>query len=299
MVYHWICTLAEGFRARKLVSTILSAALLVSSLCAGQALSFLQGDEPLLDAAEVQQLRLSYPQELELMESMGGITINEIGEDDLEMMKSVAISELDRADCAFSKLMSEIARMLTEKRFFHQLSAFSNPGVYAENVSVTLYRAHGPLRGEYITEVAAGAGQYAVTGSVTVGLDGGELFDGVTLSAGASASAPYSVTSPPDSTVLCSGEVATHRIAVGVFYAAIIRVSYDLVTDCTGTTQHFDYYIADQDTAAAACYTMLASIGIPTYVESAGQNTAAAYADLSEYQTRLEEDPAAVLTPSC
>ena len=89
------------------------------------------------------------------------------------------------------------------------------------------------------------------------------------------------------------------RIAVGVFYAAIIRVSYDLVTDCTGTTQHFDYYIADQDTAAAACYTMLASIGIPTYVESAGQNTAAAYADLSEYQTQLEEGPAAVLTPSC
>ena len=299
MLYRWIRTLAGGVQGRKWVSTVLSAALLVSSLCAGKALSLFQGDEPLLDAAEVRQLRLSYPREVERMESLGGIAMDEIGEDELETIKSVVISNLDCPDYAFSEFLSEIARMLTEKRFLHQPAAVSGLDTGTENVTVTLHRAYGPLRGEYITEVTACSGQYGEAGRVTIGLDDGALFDGVTLSFGASASADYSVRSPAYDKTLCSGEVVTHRIAAGVFYAAIIRISYDLVDDGTGAAQHFDYYIVDQDTADTVCYTMLASIGIPTYVESADQNTVASYADLSVYQTRLEEDPAAVLAPSC
>lgn len=140
-------------------------------------------------------------------------------------------SEADAFD--FSGFMTEIALIMNAD----------------EDISV--YQAYGPLKGYYIRHIPNGS---ALGIDDKIVIEKGQSIADVSLNQKLERTYHFSGKGPSDGTVLVDGQRATHNTYFKILYGTILH------------SERNGYFI-DENTAYLADYSVLSSIGTPSYVE--------------------------------
>lgn len=142
------------------------------------------------------------------------------------------------------------------------------------------------MRGVHVVDLPVGAAE-AVSGTMPVGVSAGDEVSGVTLARSLFTRFSYTVSGPADGTKLSSGNTATHQTALGVLYGTIIKSVYE-----SGRTgERIVTYYVEASSAIAQDYTILAAIGVPTYVNKADAGGVVRFSDPLALRDTIKEEP--------
>ena len=187
--------------------------------------------------ASASELFETYARELAFVETCSNIDI----------IKYIAAINHKNSAYNFSAMMTALALACAEARAYSN-DLYSSSGTSSAGVAVLA--SNSILGGMHLRDVAVGA--TTTTGySATFSMEVGSEVLGITLGGSFSQEFSYSVAGPSEGQVLNNGAQVTHRTAFAALYGTIIK-------------ENGRNYI-DPDTAVVINYTILASIGTPTY----------------------------------
>lgn len=145
------------------------------------------------------------------------------------------------------------------------------------NNAVTVLAANDILAGKHIRDVTAGA-TATITGTSSISVSAGSKVNGVQLTTGYSQSFSYSVEGPGDGLTLNNGAIVTHRTCFAVLYGTVVQTA-------------FGRRYIDPDTAVVMTYSILASIGVPTYCGQARHGGTLYFSGPYAYRSAFESHP--------
>lgn len=231
---------------RKMISFFLALAmisLMMPTSCAADSeKSYLS-----LDVSEEQSILQKYSKEISCVEEKNNVLITAIDNSNLQLLKNAAIEHLDDPNYHFSELMTQLAVAFAQKRIEQESSSNSN-------IQVQAVSNYGIITGMHLLDVPTGTTS-TITNSATFSVAAGSTVLGVELSTSFSEEFSYSVSGPPDGATISDDIRVTHRTAFAVLYGTVV-------------TYNGMAYI-ETSTAEILDYTILASIGIPTYCSQA------------------------------
>lgn len=246
-----------------------------------------QDSLPYITEAEVNRIFTEFADEISYVEDKYGKSITDLNEESLDLISCEAVLNLSNDEFQFGDLMDEIALAYQDAELRTMFKG-RNGDYNASSETIISFR---PLKGKYITEVATGVTETASDStniSIGVGeeLGGGEgVFAGITLDVGVTKSVSYSVTGPTDGAKLYNGELATHRIAFGALYGSIIKTEFD-----DPRVGHRVFYKIGTG-ARAQSFTVLASMGRPTYVNQAREEVTKYFSNQNDMEDTVVIDP--------
>ena len=238
----------------------------------------------ILSKDEMTQINSAFPQEIQYIETQKSIDLESLSEVELEMLKDAVIPQLGNPDYNFTGLMSALTGALAKKETENSSKA---RWVYEDVIQDYCVRQYGPIKGEYITEVAAAATH---TGGFSVSVELGYEIDDFTIGAAFSLDGSVSLSGPAVNDKLANGKTTTHHIAIGVMFGEIWYKEYDIVTAFNRTRVSM-YYVKD-NTADTYAFTLPAHLSVPTYAQSAVSDECAQFADQRELEAAIVSTPA-------
>lgn len=279
-----------------------SAVLLCVLICLGTftaSCGAVSGDdvtdtvETLAAEEDVQAIFSEFDAEIRYVEEKHCVTINELNQENLDLIKVEAVENLYNEEYCFVDLMNEIA--LASARY-RDAKAVEDSGIQRterpiiSNKVTTVYSDFSALKGKYIAEMPVGV-TGTVSSSTSIEVATGDVLKNVKIGVNFSIGFSYDLSGPEDGTVLSNGVIATHRVAFGILYGTIMKSEYDIYYPDTDYTHHMTEYYIDTSSAATTEYTMLASIGIPTYSGMARHTGVLYFSNLNEFRSRVETSP--------
>ncbi len=197
--------------------------------------------------ASASELFETYARELAFVETCSNRTIVKFTRENIDIIKYIAAINHKNSAYNFSAMMTALALACAEARAYSN-DLYSSSGTSSAGVAVLA--SNSILGGMHLRDVAVGA--TTTTGySATFSMEVGSEVLGITLGGSFSQEFSYSVAGPSEGQVLNNGAQVTHRTAFAALYGTIIK-------------ENGRNYI-DPDTAVVINYTILASIGTPTY----------------------------------
>lgn len=215
-----------------------------------------------------------YAKEIELIEDYAGHCMTHLTRDNLNVIKYVAALHHDDDEYDFPALMTDLAVACTEARL--EVDTQAAPDGETNN-AVTVLAANDILAGKHIRDVTAGA-TATITGTSSISVSAGSKVNGVQLTTGYSQSFSYSVEGPGDGLTLNNGAIVTHRTCFAVLYGTVVQTA-------------FGRRYIDPDTATIVDYTLLASIGVPTYCGQARHGGTLYFSGPYAYRSAFESHP--------
>mgnify|MGYP000000589371 FL=1 len=267
---------------RKKIATLLLALVMCLSLCTpAMATKSPLGksetaDNTALVVSDDVTARIfgKYAKEIELIEDYAGRSVTHLTRDNLNVIKYVAALHHDDDEYDFPALMTDLAVACTEARLGVNTQAAPDGET---NGAVTVLAANDILAGKHIRDVTVGA-TTTITGTSSISLSAGSTVNGVQLTTGYSQSFSYSVEGPGDGLTLNNGAIVSHRTCFAVLYGTIVQTA-------------FGRRYIDPDTATIVDYTLLASIGVPTYCGQARHGGTLYFSGPYAYRSAFESHP--------
>lgn len=267
---------------RKKIATLLLAPVMCLSLCtpAMATKSPLEKSETAANTELVvsddvtARIFGKYAKEIELIEDYAGHCMTHLTRDNLNVIKYVAALHHDDDEYDFPALMTDLAVACTEARLGVDTQAAPDGET---NNAVTVLAANDILAGKHIRDVTAGA-TATITGTSSISVSAGSKVNGVQLTTGYSQSFSYSVEGPGDGLTLNNGAIVTHRTCFAVLYGTVVQTA-------------FGRRYIDPDTAVVMTYSILASIGVPTYCGQALHGGTLYFSGPYAYRSAFESHP--------
>lgn len=230
---------------------------------------------PLMSDISSKQIAEKYSTQLATITGNSQRICGQITWETLEQIKAY-IKCHNSLDNSFYSLLSDIAIAATEQKLAlvendiikECLGEYSNTRDYGgfeiRNKTVTNLTSLKPLKGNIKKYLPTNSSESSSL-SVTIGV--GDVIDGYSISASTTVSTSYSMSGPSTNTWLHSGvAVATHTAVYGVLNGIVQRITFDLVEVSTGNViSHETIIKVEESTKYASDYTLLVSLGNPTY----------------------------------
>ena len=275
---------------RRYFVIVLSILVLLSTATAACATS-IDTSSPTIAPSDAQNILTEFQNEISYVESKYAITIDTLDAVALNLLKDEAVCNLQNSSYRFGPLMDAIALASA------QSSMNSIPNSYIpikKNEVISVYRSYNTLKGKYLADAAVGT-TTAITGSLNISVTSGEFLWGAKIGASFSLGVSYSLNGPSDGTKLYNDVPATHRVAMGVLYGTIMKMECDWYLE-TGEVLHEISYYVDSGTANTTCYTLLASLGIPTYAQPSGSIGGVLYfSNQNTFRSQIESNPSPLI----
>lgn len=195
---------------KKLLATGLVVLMMATMGAVG---CYASGPSSGINLGATQNILSEYQQEIDLVEAKCGHPIDEITPETRKEIASVANRYLYNSTYRFSELMTDIAIA----------SASSNSGS-AQTQSTTsaeIWRAYGPITGEFIASLPAGSSAtLSDSFDLTLSVD---VIPGINISGGRTVTISYSFSGPAQGATLFNGMRATHNYACGIMFGTIMK----------------------------------------------------------------------------
>ena len=257
--------------------------------------------KPLMSDISSKQIAEKYSTQLATITGNSQRICGQITWETLEQIKAY-IKCHNSLDNSFYSLLSDIAIAATEQKLAlvendiikECLGEYSNTRDYGgfeiRNKTVTNLTSLKPLKGNIKKYLPTNSSESSSL-SVTIGV--GDVIDGYSISASTTVSTSYSMSGPSTNTWLHSGvAVATHTAVYGVLNGIVQRITFDLVEVSTGNViSHETILKVEESTKYASDYTLLVSLGNPTYVDHARYNQTLAFATQSAFERNAQNSP--------
>lgn len=283
-----------------LVSFTLIVMMLVTSCCSAGAIE--QGSDTLIDSSAMIDIINTYPNEIALVENTYNVSIEQINNKNLDLIKEVAIDNLYNSNYEFSDLMTDISTLCVENNIDYYISqalpttyAGHDGGIRVENQETREIISFGPLKGQYITEVKANSTTKEERG-FSFNISSGESLKGVEIGLGVNVSNSVEISGPELHTKMISGDYATHSVGLGILYASVNLIEFDYVNDSAGgRVTHMSITVIVKETAEARDFVTLANMTDKFILEGLNGRGFLTYSSKKAFQERFEYNPEIVL----
>ncbi len=243
------------------------------------------GEQLAIDQTDWKSILSEFPVEICYVQDTCDVSMDELNEETLTLLKREAILNLNNSKYRFADLMDRIAIACAEGCIENGSLARNATEADQPEVTITVIRPFGPLRGNYFMKVATGTARtYEASGTVSIAA--GTEIAGIVIEADLSKTVAYTCTGPADGTKLYNNKIATHRMAFGVLFGTIVKHEVEYPD---GETYTFHY--VQQQTMDAVDYTTLILIGAQsTYADSLKGETLL-FEDQNELYSEVETNP--------
>ncbi len=286
---------------KKIISVLL-ACIMLFSFCIINGFALELGSlsevykELPISTKEGQKILSDFSAEVSYTEETLGLSITELNGETFEMLKKMAIQNLNNTNYDFSGLIDAVVLSCEQNRLQAQQARTSENGPVSRITTTKVVRSFGVISGEWCDDVPVGTA-HAIIKTVNVGVSTGTTLptkDGqssVTLTAGFSKSVSCTISGPADGTKLYGGRIATHRTGFGVLFGTIIEERYESPSSgITVTTVK-----VSKDSATTTDYTVLSAIGIPTYANNTTGTAVKKFSNQLDFQAEIKSHPEAFL----
>lgn len=215
----------------------------------------------------------TYARELAFVETYADRAIEKFTRENIDIIKYIAAINHKNSAYNFPALMTALALACAEARV-NSDDLYSSSGTSSAGIAVLA--SNSILGGMHLRDVAVGA---TTTNGyrATFSMEADSKVLGITLGSSFSLEFSYSVAGPSEGQTLNNGVQVTHRTAFAALYGTIIRENG---RNCI-----------DPDTAVVIDYTILASIGMPTYCGQVRGNGTLYFDDPYAYHKAIADFP--------
>ncbi len=229
-----------------LLALVMCLSLSTPAMASSPTAADTSGESPVVSGAAAEEIFSRYSEEIAFAENFTGKPIARLTQESIDRIKYTAAVNLDDRGYAFSELMTFLARAC----------AAADHGMKPAGAqrNITVMAPNGILAGMHVVDQPTGNGT-RMDGTAIFTLKVGDKAAGVRLSTGFSRTFDYSIVDPVAGETLHNGAIATHRTCFAVLYGTVLEIS--------------GRRMVEPRTAIVVPYTLLASIGVPTYCEQA------------------------------